>query len=322
MPEKVLPYEAAGLHFMMRLTPPHKDTGRPPLLLFLHGAGERGPADGTELWKVDVYGPWKGPGSDKFIVAAPQCPTGRVWPALTDQIRELTQHICDKYSADRSRVYITGLSLGAFGAWATVSDHPDVFAAIAPICGGFTRKLPPTTSMQAVTSRAKCKVDPNAVRPLRKIPAWMFHGKQDKTVDCNGSTSMFEALGGKERGEDHLRLTIYPESGHNCWTMSYRNPELYTWLLKHKLEGVHSKGTDKKRKKIPRRILEVLGKCPKGEVVQEPPPKDFQYRAEDFLRDAGNVRRILERAHPAMEFYDPPPKRQRMSLNSLLEEVR
>ncbi len=86
-----------------------------PLLLFLHGAGERGAADGSEEFKVQLHGPWKSTGADCCLILAPQCPKGALWPALTEELLEFVDVVVSRHAVDRTRIYGTGLSLGAFG---------------------------------------------------------------------------------------------------------------------------------------------------------------------------------------------------------------
>ena len=123
---------ARSLVPMMIATCPKKK----PLLLFLHGSGERGHMNGSELHKVQKDGPWDCPGADGFFILAPQCPKRLVWPTLVSEVRMLLTYICDRHDVDKSRVYITGLSMGAIGAWALAASQPQMFAAIVSVCGG------------------------------------------------------------------------------------------------------------------------------------------------------------------------------------------
>ena len=106
-----------------------------PLMIFLHGAGERG----SDLNKVKVHGPPKlverGKGLP-FIIVSPQCPSGHWWPTKVETVMALIDDIVEKYNVDESRIYLTGLSMGGYGTWAIACAHPERFAAIVPICGG------------------------------------------------------------------------------------------------------------------------------------------------------------------------------------------
>lgn len=179
-----------------------------PLILFLHGAGERG----SNLNLVKMHGPPKlvEQGKDlPFIVVSPQCPSGIWWPEKLDTLIALLDEIESKYDVDPSRVYLTGLSMGGFGTWALACDRPERFAAIVPICGG---------GQWFLGDR------------LKNVPVWAFHGAKDSVVPLDLSKKMVQAV--KRAGGD-AKLTVYPEANHDSWTVTYDNPELYDWLLSH-----------------------------------------------------------------------------------------
>ena len=128
---------ADGLHYLVReprsregsaatgSTSEDGEIDRPaPLLFFLHGAGERGNIDGSELNAVQKHGPWKRPGSGPFLIVAPQCPKNHVWPAFVDELRKVLDDVQQSFPFDPDRVYVTGLSLGGFGTWALVTKFP------------------------------------------------------------------------------------------------------------------------------------------------------------------------------------------------------
>jgi predicted peptidase len=177
-----------------------------PLMLFLHGAGERG--DDLEL--VKVHGPPKLIAAGKhfpFIVVSPQCPKGKWWDpfVLSALLDDVVQH----HKVDQDRIYVTGLSMGGFGTWALAAYNRERFAAIAPICGG------------GDTIRAKY---------ITHIPTWTFHGALDKSVPLSRSEEMVAAI---EKAGGKPKLTVYPEAAHDSWTQTYENEELYAWLLQH-----------------------------------------------------------------------------------------
>jgi predicted peptidase len=178
-----------------------------PLILFLHGSGE----SGSDIEKVKMHGPPKLVAGGKefpFIIVSPQAPTSRIgWQVET--LNTLLDDVIQKYSVDQDRVYLTGLSMGGFGTWTLASANPERFAAIAPICGGG---------------------QPFMARRLKNVPAWVFHGGKDPTVPVKMSEDMVDAL--KSAGGD-VKLTIYPDAGHDSWTATYDNPELFTWFLAH-----------------------------------------------------------------------------------------
>lgn len=176
-----------------------------PLLLFLHGAGE----SGENLAKVKAHGLPKivEKRAIPFIAVSPQSP-GRGWDPVA--LNALLDEIIANHRVDRDRIYLTGLSMGGFGTWSLAAAHPERFAAIAPICGGGNLR---------------------DARRLKGLPIWVFHGAKDEVIPLSRSEDMVKAV--KEAGGD-VKFTIYPDVGHDSWTMTYENPELYDWLLAHK----------------------------------------------------------------------------------------
>ncbi len=190
----------------------HWSSGRWPLILALHGAG----AVGRDIARVESEGLprcLQEHGGIPFIVVAPQSP-GRGW-SIAD-LDALLDEVLGWYRVDEDRVYLTGLSMGAYGAWALAAAHPGRFAAMAPICGGG---------------------DPAVADRLRSVPAWAFHGAEDTVVPPEESRRMIAAL---ERAGGEARLTVYPGVGHDSATRTYVNPELYEWFLAHRrrVDGV------------------------------------------------------------------------------------
>lgn len=184
-----------------------------PLMLFLHGAGERG--DSLDL--VTVHGPPKMARQgdfEEFILLAPQCPTGDYWstPQQVDRLVALIHYAKESLPVDPSRVYVSGLSMGGYGTWSLLATIPDEIAAAAPICGGG-------------------EVD-TASRFYDK-PIWAFHGDTDSVVPVNLTTDMvaeIEKLGGQPK------MTIYEGVGHDSWTEAYNTEELFSWMLSQNLE--------------------------------------------------------------------------------------
>jgi predicted peptidase len=194
-----------------------------PLILFLHGAGERG----TNVWQVDVHGPAKYIAEHPdfpFILVAPQCPAEQAWSQ--EVLLELLNEISASHKVDPQRVYLTGLSMGGFGTWDLALAHPERFAAVAPICGG-GEVLPVLLAKLGFST-------PERKATLKGLPIWAFHGAKDNVVPPGESERMVHAL--KDLGAGDVKLTIYPEATHNAWAQTYSNPEFYQWLLEHKRE--------------------------------------------------------------------------------------
>jgi predicted peptidase len=181
-----------------------------PLVLFLHGAGERG----NDLEKVKVHGLPRLVNEGKnfpFIVVSPQCPDLMLWN--TDVLSSLLDEIEANYKVDKNRIYVTGLSMGGHGTWSLALAQPDRFAAIAPVCGW---------------------ADTTKANTISHLPIWVFHGAKDAVVPVKTSEDMVAAL--KNFGSD-VKFTIYPEANHDSWTETYNNEELYKWLLEQSLEN-------------------------------------------------------------------------------------
>jgi len=177
-----------------------------PLMVFLHGAGE----SGNDINKVKQHGPPKLIEAGKkfpFIVVSPQSVRGG-WNGF--HVTELIRMVSEGHRVDEDRVYLTGLSMGGFGTWYTSLYYPELFAAIVPICGGGV---------------------PQMAHTLKNVPVWCFHGDQDFTVPIKGSQSMIDSL--KPYNKD-VKFTIYEGVGHDSWTQTYANDEIYDWMLSHK----------------------------------------------------------------------------------------
>jgi predicted peptidase len=193
-----------------------RSSKRWPLILFLHGAGERG----TNIWKVAAHGPPKIVKNDPnfpFIVVSPQCPPDQRW--LPETLTALLDDVIRKHAVDTNRIYLTGLSMGGYGTWKLAMAHPERFAAIAPICGGGE------TIDVMLAGRQKAAA-------LKSLGVWAFHGAKDPVVPVEESERMVSAL--ERAGCADVQLTVYPEAMHDSWTETYDNPKLYEWFLAHR----------------------------------------------------------------------------------------
>jgi predicted peptidase len=198
-----------SLKYLLYLPKDYSKTGEKwPLIIFLHGAGERG----NDLNKVKVHGIAKmleTRDGFPFVVISPQCPENGWWTDYLPSLKALIDEVKKEYNIDESRIYMTGLSMGGFGTWTMAERYPNLFAAIAPICGGGEAFL------------AK----------YIKAPVWAFHGAKDDIVPLQRSQEMVDAV--KANGRE-VKFTVYPELMHNSWDAAYADEELYKWFLSHK----------------------------------------------------------------------------------------
>jgi predicted esterase len=197
-------YSSNYLLYVPKVKP---SSGKYPLMLFLHGSGERG----NDLNLVKKNGPpsFLDDSSDfPFVVVSPQCMDGQRWDP--ESLLALLNHVEKELPIDKDMEYVTGLSMGGYGTWDLAMAAPGRFAAIVPICGGG---------------------ESSNVCVIRNVPAWVFHGAKDDVVPISESEALVSEL--KKLGSD-VEFTIYPEAGHDSWTPAYKNPELYKWMLAHK----------------------------------------------------------------------------------------
>jgi predicted peptidase len=192
-----------------------------PLIMFLHGVGERG----NDVWRANIHGPSKYAAQNPdfpFILVTPLCPGEEVWS--NEVLMTLLDEVIKKHNVDEKRIYLTGLSMGGYGTWNLGLAHAKRFAAIAPVCGGGERI--------EILLAARGYAGPVKINDLRSLPIWVFHGAKDTVVPLEESERMVRAL--KEAKCENVKLTVYPEAQHDAWTETYNNPELYKWFLEHK----------------------------------------------------------------------------------------
>ena len=208
MERKVYNFENKRIEKMNYLlhVPKTSPKERMPLLVALHGAGERG----DDFEKIAVHGPAKYlvAGAElPAVVIAPQCPKDFIWNQLTFELKELIDFIIEEYNVNPDAVSITGLSMGGYGTWEMGMSYPGFFSALGPVCGG------------GVSWR---------VSQIGKTPVWAFHGAEDKTVPQQNSYEMCDRL---RASGGNVTLTVFAYDGHNVWDSAYEKTTLLSWLI-------------------------------------------------------------------------------------------
>lgn len=183
-----------------------------PLLLFLHGGGE----SGDSLVAIKRNGPPKMIVDGKqfpFLILAPQNPYQKKW-WNTRAVNQLLDSIISTNRIDKNRIYLTGLSRGGGAAWEMAVQYPAKFAAMAVVCG-----------MTPV---------PYAAWIDKRMPIWVFHGEEDKSIPISESENMVGRL--QSMGYD-VKFTRYPGVGHNSWIQAYKTEALYDWFMQQEREN-------------------------------------------------------------------------------------
>ncbi len=196
------------LEYLVYLPPEYDNLSNKkwPLIIFLHGAGERG----SNIEDVKKYGIHKviNEKDIPFIVISPQCPKNTVWEMYFTSIDKLIREVPQLYRADENNIFLTGISMGGYGVWNYAMLNPDKFAAIVPVCGGAQYYW--------------------RAGSLKNTPVWAFHGQKDKAVPFEESKRVVDEL---EKCGGKVRFSVFPDAGHEVCTLAYENDELFNWLL-------------------------------------------------------------------------------------------
>lgn len=201
-----------------------------PVILFLHGAGERGD-DNLAQTRVGI-GPaiLRQQESLPFIVVLPQCPRNRWWtePDMQAQALKALNQTVNEFNGDPKRTYLTGLSMGGYGSWIMAAGNPSMFAAVAVVCGGV--RPPPRVNVPQPSDSLAASADPYGAvaAKIGKTPVWVFHGGADPVVPVSESRKMVEAI---KAGGGSARYNEYEGVGHNSWDKAYSEAEIFPWFL-------------------------------------------------------------------------------------------
>lgn len=198
-----------------------------PLILFLHGAGERGD-DGLLQTQVGLPDAIRNhPERFPAIVVIPQCPADKFWDSILPELDAVLDSAIESYSIDEKRVYLTGLSMGGYGCWTWGADNLDRFAAILPVCGGGVPEDMNRICKEPIDV-GKFRSLKERVEALTTVPVWAFHGKKDMTVPPFRSKQMVRML---ERAGGKPKYTEYEEEGHDVWNVVYDDERVIRWMF-------------------------------------------------------------------------------------------
>ena len=215
--------------------PRHWDRHRQsPVILFLHGSGERGDDNRAQTRNGIRLLIAQDPAHFPCVVVCPQCRPEKRWtqPDMAQMALAALDQSVREFHGDPKRVYLTGLSLGGYATWAFAQQYPTRWAAVAPCCGGIVFPGPHTASPGRDAAGA-APTDPYYAAALKvaNFPAWVFHGQADPTVPVSESRQMVALLLSQKAD---VRYTEYPGVGHNSWDYAYKETGLLPWFLSHK----------------------------------------------------------------------------------------
>jgi len=214
----LLAWEHEGLPF--RIFVPEDTDEKYPLVLYLHGAGSNGDDNRAQVvgnFQIKTLVSEEIQAQYPSIILAPQCPDGMGWvrqpwgPGIAEDLMGMLEQVCTEYPVDRSRIYITGVSMGGFGTWGMLRAYPDYFAAAVPLCGGWD-----------------LEDDVENAPVMKDVPIWAFHGALDTTVPVERTRDMVKAL---EAVGGNIKYTEYPDEGHSISARVYYEPELFPWMF-------------------------------------------------------------------------------------------
>jgi predicted peptidase len=202
--------EKLSLNYLVYLPKSYNSSGKWPLILSLHGSGERG-TDIINVKKWGIHKVLRENDNLPFVVVSPQLPEGEIWEMKFNLLSDLLDKIESNYNIDSDRIYLTGYSLGGYGAWDFAILKPERFAAIAPISGG--------------------AISPQRAQRLNKLPIWVAHGDSDNIVPIEESKRIVDSL---KTHNTNIIFRVYKGAGHEVCTTAYEEPELFEWLLRQR----------------------------------------------------------------------------------------
>ena len=208
--------EIADLKFQIHAPDTYEKDHPLPLVMFLHGVGERGEDNERQVNGLPkAFASTENQEARPCIVVAPQCPTDQFWSnaEITERVISLTEDLAEHLPVDQNRIYLSGFSMGGYGTWAVLASDPKLYAAAIPISGGG---------------------NPAYARDLKRIPIWNFHGDKDESVSVTQSREMVEAL---EKVNADITYTEFEGAGHGIADRVVRDPKVQEWLFSQKKDS-------------------------------------------------------------------------------------
>lgn len=226
--------DGTSFRYRVYLPPNRKADENLPVMLYLHGAGNRGSDNESQLnglaEQIEAN-----QSSINFIIVIPQCPPDRFWDEkLLIQANQALDDTVSEFNADKNRLYLTGFSLGGYGAWSMAAMYTGKFAAIVPMSG---RVLPRSSEMKSISSgisaltKAEEPYNAFAAR-LGNTPTWIFHGAEDRVVPVESSRKIFAAMKGS--GNQYVKYDEVAGAGHE--PMAFRTDGFFEWLNQQHLD--------------------------------------------------------------------------------------
>lgn len=198
------------LNYLVYLPQSYSTSKKWPLILSLHGSGERGNnIDDVKKWGIHKI--LKENDNFPFVVVSPQCPAGEIWEMQFNTLKDLLNEMENNYNIDDERIYLTGYSMGAYGTWNFAILYPERFTAIVPISGG--------------------AISPKKALCLKNLPIWVAHGDNDTAVQFEESKRIVDCL---KACNSNIIFRVYKGAGHEVCTVAYEELELFQWLLKQR----------------------------------------------------------------------------------------
>ncbi len=229
-----LQFEGRTFRYQVFIPASAASSGQRPLVLFLHGSGERGD-DGVQPTQAGL-GPWLERNRATFpaLVAFPQAPEGEEWLGRNARMAlAVLDATRSEFNADPHRIYLTGMSMGGYGSWELALTRPRQFAAMVPICGALL--APRDERPGLLVDQIAGTDDPYAAvaTRLRGLPVWSFHGALDDVVPPDDDRAIHQA---SRRLDAGFLYTEYPDTNHNAWDITYASPAMWQWLFQQRRE--------------------------------------------------------------------------------------